>query len=170
MPTENERKWVLTIESERKIKRRPDCVIHIRQGYLILSKGMSLRVREEQQNGKTRYKFCYKQKVNGRVIEIEKKIDKRDFDDLWKIALNKLDKIRYVIGEWEVDYFYDHDNIYFAMAEIEMPEGETEPKKIPKFINDNLLYAVPVGDDNYSSKRISCVKHAKKIYLELANK
>lgn len=172
MPTENERKFVLSIDSQDEIRTKSDATIFMKQGYLAFTKGLSLRVRmEEPLGGKAKFKSCFKQKVNGRVIEIEKKIDRRDFDDLWSIAMNRLEKVRYVLefssGVWEVDYFKDHGEIYFALAEHEMPEGQLEPNKIPSIIKRHLLYEVPADDDNYSSKRLACLKHAKKLYREL---
>ena len=51
-----------------------------------------------------------------------------------------------------------------------MPEGQKEPDEIPQFILNNLIYSVPhESDDDFSTKRLACIKHAKKIYKELLN-
>lgn len=174
MPTENERKFVLTLECENEISELEGDVYLLRQGYLAFSKGMSLRVRSAEpisKKGKKKYRLCYKQKVNGRVIEIEKKIDARDFDDLWSVSLSKLEKERHVISFnkaiWEVDFFKtaQHET-YFALAEHEMPEGQLAPSIIPSIIRENLLHIVPLDDDGYSSKRLACVRHARKTYKQ----
>ena len=182
MPTENERKYVLNIECEKHLenncKKIDKFLLH--QGYLAFSKGMTLRLRSCQQIinnnlvGEIKRKLCYKQKVNDRVIEIEKKIDKRDFDDLWTTCLNKVQTYRYSFyldkNLWEIDFFKNHHNeTYFAMAECEMSEDYIEPEFIPEFIEKNILYFVPIDSDDYSTKRLACFSHAKKIYKKLIN-
>jgi CYTH domain-containing protein len=173
MPTENELKYLLQADSENKF-RKSTClsgIRHIRQGYLGFSKGMSLRIRETNDE---RYELTFKQKVNNRVVEIEKKINARDFEDLWSVSVNRLEKIRYdmrfldknsQVHMWEVDAFKDHDhNTYMMLAEHEMPEGVEEPNYIPSLIRETLVYAVPRIDDRFASKKIADVKYAKKLY------
>lgn len=173
MPTENERKYVLCLDSEEQISKIKSDIYLLKQGYLAFAKGMSLRIRHSQSlRGKEKYRLCYKQKVCGRVIEIEKKIDERDFKDLWSISLSQLEKVRHIINcdgaTWEIDFFKTHNSAtYFAMAECEMPEGQTVPKIIPKFIQKNLIYSVPPDCDQFSSKRLASVRHAKKLYKDL---
>jgi len=108
------------------------------------------------------------------VVEIEKKISERDFNDLWVQCLNRLEKTRYLVtadssGDiWEVDFFRDYNNsIYFALAELEMPEGQLEPNFIPDFIQKNLIYEVDLTDSRFSSKLLADVRYAKDIYLKL---
>jgi len=176
MPTENERKFVLDIASyvEKDFLKHSDSIRHIRQGYLFFSKGASLRVREtiEEEKSGVKHEICIKQRAGSRVIEIEKKLDNRDFHDLWDISLNRLEKIRYNCvwkGQlWEVDFFKNHEQQnYFAMAEHEMPEGQISPDFIPARIKEHLIFEVPLDDDRFSSKRIACVNHAKKLYESL---
>ena len=182
MPTENERKYVLSLESEQEFEfcQFKFCKLLLHQGYLAFAKGMTLRLRSSQEiikgvaEGELKRKLCYKQKVNNRVIEIEKKIDKRDFEDLWTTCLNKVQKYRYSINLnknlWEIDFFKNHHNeTYFAMAECEMPEGQVEPQFIPDIIQKHMLYSVPLDSDEYSTKRLACITHAKKIYKKLNN-
>jgi CYTH domain-containing protein len=176
MPTENEVKFVLNLCKEKEFKEIAQDKVLIRQGYLLSSKGIALRCRESI-NHKTEYYFTFKLTSNkGRSIEIEKKIDQRDFNDLWESALNKLEKIRYYIQDsekqlWEVDFFKDHNKEnYFCMAELEMPEGQLKPKFIPKFIEKNLLYEVELKDNRFSSKMIADIKYAIELYQQLRNK
>ena len=168
MPTENERKFVLDLDSLNQFKEISEGYSDIIQGYLVMSKGMSLRVRQAITENKIRRTMTFKQKAKGRVIEIEKKINHDDFEDLWFTALNKLEKIRFFKAHenylWEIDFFRDHDNnFYFAQAEVELPENEIMPATIPEFIKTNLLYKVPRFDDKFSSKRLADPKHAKRL-------
>ncbi len=157
MPTENEVKFLLQTNSEEKFKRRAVSIRPMRQGYLGFSKGMSLRIRETGSNplksavrNDPRYELTFKQKVNNRVVEIEKRINLRDFEDLWSVSVNRLDKIRYdmdfmdheggTVYRWEVDAFKDHDyNTYIVIAEHEMPEGVITPAFIPPPIKESLI-------------------------------
>ena len=181
MPTENEIKYVMYLDSEKEIENSHKFdKFFLHQGYLAFSKGMTLRLRSCQKmiknnfQGEIKRKLCYKQKVNNRVVEIEKKIDKRDFDDLWINCLNKVQKYRYSIKInkylWEIDFFKNHHNeTYFAMAECEMPENHIEPEFIPDIISKHILYVVPKDSDDYSTKRLACNSHAKKVYKKLIN-
>lgn len=183
MPTENELKYVLRLDCEADLassnfKYKKYLLF---QGYLAFAKGMTLRLRSSQEMkfqktiGQSKKKLCYKQKVNDRVIEIEKKLDPRDFSDLWDSTLNRVEKQRYVVNFdesiWEIDFFkHHHDETYFVLAEHEMPEDQKQPNHIPEFILNNLIYAVPSDkDDDFSTKRLACVRHAKKTYKELIN-
>lgn len=187
MPTENEVKFVMDVDSESKIydaHGARDTVHLLKQGYLAFAKGMTLRVRSAQRIellpsgevrtfGKIKRKLCFKQKVNERVIEIEKKIDTRDFEELWNICLNRIEKHRHTLhfgkAKWEVDFFkYHHEQTYFALAEFEMPEGQSEPKYIPAIIERYLLYSVPRHQDyEFSTKKLACVKHARDLYKQI---
>lgn len=154
---------------ENEIKNAACRERHIRQGYLSFSKGMSLRIRDT--NFKN-YELTYKQKVGKRVIEIETDIEKKDFEDLWEISVNRLEKIRYDIkikkNLWEVDAFKDHNHeTYILVAEHEMPEGMLKPKKIPEIILKSLLYSVDRNDDRFASKKLADVKYSKKLYNKI---
>lgn len=166
----------MNLRCEDTIKEKAKNSLRIRQGYLSFSKGTSLRIRET--DGK-RHEMTYKQKVNDRVVEIETKISQRDFNDLWSVAANKLDKIRYNVMTtiksgtycWEVDFFKDHhDHNYIAVAEHEMPEGQLEVSYIPKIIKRNLVFPVPRSDDRFASKRLANVKYAKDLYNSIKPK
>jgi CYTH domain-containing protein len=178
MPTENELKYVLRIDCEKEVAKKSRSDLFIHQGYLAFTKGMSVRVRQSiDHHTKPQYKLCFKQKVNNRVVEIEKKIDRRDYDDLWANAVNRLEKVRYNLWHeegdeeylWEVDFFKHDHKTYFAVAEHEMPEGQTAPDYIPSIIKENLLFAVPFIDDRFASKRLADIKYASTLYQDLLN-
>lgn len=185
MPTENERKIVITSVCESQISELSKRHYLIHQGYLIVSRGTSLRLRKTQSGkvasndlsfqcyGDIRHNLTFKSAVNGgsRVVEIEKKIDNRDFNDLWPQCLNKLIKHRFLVKNndeiWEIDFFKDHyDKTYFALAEIELPEGKKEPKSVPDFIKSNLLYKVPLTDSRFSSKLLADIRYATTLLKE----
>lgn len=143
----------------------------IQQGYLLASKGMSLRLRNSlDKKMEQKYYLTYKSSTpSGRVVEIEKKIDKRDFEDLWPQCMNKLNKVRYEVALWdeiwEIDFFKDHnDKNYFVMAEIELPEDKIMPKLIPEIIRKNLIYKVGLNDCRFASKLLGDVRYAKDLY------
>lgn len=167
-------KYLLRLDCEPLIEDVADKARYIRQGYLSFSKGMSLRIRETKQQSKTVHELTFKQKVQSRVIEVEKKLDSRDFNELWDTTANRLEKIRYdlINGDykWEIDCFKDHNHeTYIIVAECELPEGVEKPTKIPKIIEKNLLYAVPREDDRFASKKIADVKFAQNLYQEYSS-
>lgn len=176
MPTENERKWVLYMECEEQINKLAEEKWRIHQGYLMVGKGTSLRIRKQSDrlNKKLIYTMTFKSTVaTGRVVEIEKRLDERDFNDLWPMSFNKVEKIRCVIYDknhemWEIDFFKDHNQqTYFAMAEFEMPEGKKEPDSLPPFIKNNLLHEVALTDCRYASKLLGDVRYALDLYSSL---
>jgi CYTH domain-containing protein len=148
-------------------------VYNICQGYLIATRGITVRVRSlSDARCPDQFYFTLKVSTNGRVVEIENPIDRRDFNDLWDICLNKLEKTRYKLNGkykgWEIDFFRDHDNqTYFVMAECEMPEGQVRPVEVPQQIKDALLYEVPLNDVRFSSKLLSDVRYAKRLLNEI---
>lgn len=173
MPTENERKYVLKLAlNPITFSDRVRTAYEIQQGYLMASKGMSLRLRssmETDMDMSKRFFMTYKCSTNGRVVEIEKKIDRRDFDDLWPQCMNKLIKMRYEYAHqqlvWEIDFFADHNgHNYFVMAEIELPEGVVQPPSLPRIISDNLVFEVPLTDCRFASKLLGDVRYAKELY------
>lgn len=166
MPTENELKYVLNLDTEEKFQNLAESKVLILQGYLFFSKGTSLRCRKV----KNKHYLTLKSTVNGRVVEIESQIDERDFNDLWTQCMNKLEKIRYIVPDkqnqiWEIDFFKDHNGInYFALAEFEMPEGQLAPGFMPRFIRENLLFEVPLTDCRFASKLLADIRYASDLY------
>ena len=143
---------------------------HIKQGYLAFSKGMTTRIRCITTLKKERWYLTFKQKINNRVIEIEKKIDSRDGHDLWDVCVGKLKKNRYAIDNkgimWEVDFF-KKENLYFILAEVELEEGAPRPKKLPNFLKDHILYEVPLTDNRFSNTNLGDIDFATNLYNEL---
>lgn len=173
LPTENEKKYVLNLDTEDNFRKIAHHKSKIYQGYLFATKGMSLRCRKTE-NKKTSFCLTLKSTVSGRCVEIENSIEERDFNDLWTQCMNKLEKIRYYVYNkddlWEVDFFKDHnrDN-YFCLAEFEMDEGMLCPKIVPEFIKNELIYEVELTDCRFSSKMLADIRYAKNIYADLKN-
>jgi CYTH domain-containing protein len=145
---------------------------------LIATRGITVRVRKlipRYGIANQEYFFTLKVNVGGRVVEIENKLDKRDFGDLWNISLNKLEKLRYLVKNgkltWELDFFKDYrGETYMAVAEIELPEGQLEPDNLPDFIRTNLLYKVPLTDNRFSNKLMGDARYAADLLNEILKK
>lgn len=173
MPTENERRFVLRIDCEDQIIAEGGTPVSIKQGYLLAARGITVRVRQAKPNGKpANYLFTLKANANDRVVELEYDISRRDFQDLWDVSLNKLEKVRYKLNHkskgWVVDFFRDYDNhTYFAMAECEMPEGQKTPDYFPPEVIKNLLFEVPATDARFSSKMLADVRFARRLLEEI---
>lgn len=180
MPTENELKYVLNLDSENFFKTICHKAKNISQFYINnILRIRSLGIIGDLNNINTvleeNYELTIKQSLEDRVLEINVNLDKRDFEDLinkYKDECKFLNKTRYYVRNneeiWEIDFFKDKKGlVYFAMAEIEMGEGQLSPLEIPNFIKDNLLYPVAQGDNRFSSFNICNIEKAKELYNKL---
>ena len=126
-------------------------------------------------NGRTSYIFSYKRPVDDQMVEIETEIAPIDFERLWKIRRETLQKARYSWNEgrfhWDVDFFKADDNrTYFTQAEVEMPEDQTEPPPLPSSLARYLLATAPAGDPRVASKRLADQAHAEKLLADIKSK
>lgn len=175
MPIENERKYVLDDEDglEAELAATPSVSRNfLRQAYL---DAPGLRIRSIEADGKTSHVFTYKRTVDGQVVEIETALSAADFARLWTQRNETLQKVRYAWNEgrfhWDVDFFKrDDGSTYFAMAEVEMPEEETEPPPLPAELARRLLGAAPVGDPRFTSKRLADQEHAERLLADIRRK
>lgn len=122
----------------------------------------------------------------GRVIEITSDISERDFIDFWQKTKGTVLKCRYLIQSqtakdhkdengkpwqevWEVDFFSKpRTGLYFALAEVELPEGVMEPLfSTPELLRQNTVFRVPVGDSRFTNSRLGNVKYASRLYESL---
>jgi CYTH domain-containing protein len=105
--------------------------------------------------------FTYKLHTPDGLVEIETELSQADFDRLFPIARNQIEKTRISVPEgdlmWEVDFFHDsyNNNLYLVMAEVELPEGVEAPATLPAYITDNLLYAVERSDRRFDNANLS---------------
>jgi hypothetical protein len=176
MPIENERKFVLHDPDggvERALAAMPDAVrMVLRQAYLESS---GVRIREITDAEGRRALFTFKRTVEDGVVEIETPISAEDFARLWRLRRETLVKVRYHLAAdpcgWDIDFFKDGESdsapTYFAMAEVEMPEGWQTPPAPPAVIAGHVLHVVANGDERYTSKRVSDVTHARGLMSEL---
>ncbi len=158
MPTENERKYVLTApEAVLALWPRPDWD-EVRQGYL----PGDARIRRRTSAGRRSDTFTYKLAAGGRLIEVETALDARDFDDLWALTDRRIHKLRRTATDahgllWDIDVFLDGDGLpYLAMAECEMPEGMTAPPAVLPELADQVRFLVPPERQaEFSNTRLS---------------
>lgn len=173
MPIENERKYVLRLETpEKEFGKIADFVEDIEQIYLMYGKKQSVRIRKSllfrpDKYVEFKYKMTFKQDVGRKTVEIETPISPEDYDMLGKQSLLKFRKWRYRVDEWEVDFFKLKDKVYFVQAEIEMPEDQKKPETIHPLIQENLIHAVKRGDGRFSSKKLGDAKYAQRLMNSL---
>ncbi len=175
MPIENERKFVLEDDGtlERTLATRPGVTRnHLRQAYLDAS---GLRIRSIESAGKTRYIFGYKRPVDDQMVEIETEIAPIDFERLWKLRRETLQKARYSWDEgrfhWDVDFFKTDDGLtYFALAEVEMAETDTVPPPPPAVLAPHVLLLAPRSDPRFTSKRLADRGHAERLLADVRAK
>jgi CYTH domain-containing protein len=168
MATEHEYKWLLDLHradrcvinwvrhNEGSLK-----VINIQQGYL----SNSLRLRSYSGT----YEMTLKRKVPNRVIEITTELGRRDFDDLWELCNPILRKIRFIPAgnppdqDWVLDMFLNGDEVYAAIAEVELEEGAPRPTP-PEWLRKAMVYEVPLHDERFSSRSLADVEFARGLY------
>ena len=176
MPIENERKFVLDDIGgalEARLAAGPGVTrTFLRQAYLDAS---GLRIRAIEGAAGTRHIFSLKRLVDGQMVEIETDIAKVDFDRLWKIRCETLQKVRYSWPDgpfhWDVDFFKTEDGkTYFALAEVEMPEDAKTPPPPPANLAPHVLLLAPLGDPGFTSKRLSDQNHAERLLAEILQK
>ena len=175
MPIENERKFVLDEDGglEAGLAKTPGVARNfLRQAYLDSS---GVRIRSIEADGKIDHVFTYKRTIEGQVVEIETALSAIDFKRLWTQRRETLQKVRYSWNEghfhWDVDFFKrDDGSTYFAMAEVEMPEEDTEPPPLPAHLSAHLLGVAPAGDQRFTSKRLADQAHATALLADISRK
>lgn len=167
MPIENEKKYIMNFHCESIVSNNSTKKTNIEQGYLVRKDGLTVRIRKSTDKYDTHYCFTLKQRVDNKIVEIENEISKKDFNLLATKASAWVQKDRYYLdGNWVVDFFRNKE-LYFVMAEIEMPEDVEEPDFIHPIVAQNLIYAVKKEDSRFSSKKLSDMEYAKKLLKEV---
>lgn len=161
MPIENERKLVLrdpdgALERALAAACPPWTRRAIRQAYL---DAPGLRIRRFESAEGIEYIFSFKRPVNGDMVEIETAMSAVDFERLWTLRRETLEKVRFHLGAgdcgWDVDFFKTDDVTYFALAEVEMPEGRIDPPPPPAILAPAIVLLVPRGDERFASKKLA---------------
>ena len=166
MPVENERKYVLspTFQSDGlKGWARVD----ISQAYL----NDGPRIRKFGAD----YLFTYKKWAPHakELVEIETTISRDDFELLWPMRVQSVQKIRYIKetadGEWVVDFLRGpDDNVYFVLAEVELARFKAVPDEIPDEIRDHIVYAVAAEDNRFTNKKLSDPNYAATLLAQVS--
>jgi CYTH domain-containing protein len=172
VPIENERKYVLR-DHESAYHDLINGVSYwglgkkLIQGYL--PGDARIRMQYMEQNPGTAGVFTYKIMTPEGLVEIETMIDKADFDRLWPLTRDRLRKNRFTIFReglrWDVDFFQDEQNqIYFALAECEMPEGMIEPSEILPPLRPYIAYVVPLErQTEFTNVRLANPEYARNL-------
>ena len=159
MPTENERKYVLSDPAAVQALWAPEDWSEVRQGYL----PGDCRIRRQTRDSVAADTFTCKIAAAGRLIEIETALaDPRDFDDLWPLTDRRIHKLRRSETDrhglhWDIDLLLDADGAcYFAMAECEMPEAMDAPPEVLPALAPVIAYAVPrTRQDEFLNSRLA---------------
>jgi CYTH domain-containing protein len=159
MPVEFELKYILDVEPETYKRQLEDLkvkeIIDIQQGYM--TKEARMRHCVFLSKNEEVFIFSFKKRIQNYHLEIETPISREDFEMGWNSIDKKLSKVRYKIKDdgniWEIDFFYENDinNVYFVMAEIELPLESPVPSSIPDFISDNLLFVPDENDHRFKN-------------------
>lgn len=145
---------------------------YLRQAYLDSS---GLRIRSIESDGTIRHIFSYKRAVDDQMVEIETEIAAVDFERLWTIRRETLQKARYAWADgrchWDVDFFKTDDGAtYFALAEVEMPEKDTVPPPPAAILAPHVLLLAPRNDPRFTSKRLADRGHAERLLADVRRK
>jgi CYTH domain-containing protein len=169
MPIENERKYVLRLDTpEKAFSDVADTVEDIEQMYLMFGKRQSVRIRKTLIFYPNKYcewksSFTFKQDIGKKTVEVETPLSREDYDLLKREAILKFRKWRYRIGDWEVDFFKSGDKTYFVQAEIELSENKRKPDELHPLVQENLIHVVKRGDGRFSSKKLGDAKYARRL-------
>jgi hypothetical protein len=146
MPVENEIPWVLDDPDatlENHMSASPDWQgFDVVQGYA--SKNARVRRFTPLDGGEPKHEFSYKQKVDGRQIEVEVPMSASDFATLLGTCSLVMNKRRFKreIGAvtWDVDFCKDRSGrTYFVRAEAEMPEGTADCGRMPACVAEHVI-------------------------------
>lgn len=142
-----------------------------------LTKKKSIRLRKKTEEGQTSYIMAYKQYVLDEIAPVEvqdKDFSKDRFTLLYPHCINPIKKIRrkkYIENnKWCVDSLFDRtpeQNIYFNLAEVEMPRGIEKPCFTPPEIITNTIFEVPREDLRFQNRQLSDINHAAALYNEI---
>lgn len=159
---ENELKYVLDLSVFSNMHRYP----HIFKNFRLLTQGYHKsggRFREEvSEDGIGFRTFNYKVPLpDGQLEEFEQEISKDSFDRCIALCDNKLIKTRYTTSLndlylWDIDFFQTEiGDVYFIMAECEMPPSVKKPEYMLSIVEDYCIYEVPRFNSEFTSKSLA---------------
>ncbi len=166
MPVENERKYVLS-PAFRSDGLKGWARFDILQAYL--DDGPRIRKFGDD------YLFTYKKWAPHvkELVEIETAISREDFELLWPMRVEAVQKTRYIKetddGEWVVDFLRDDEgDVYFVLAEVELSRFQALPDEIPEEIRAHILYAVAAEDNRFTNKKLSDQDYAESLLAKVS--
>ena len=72
-------------------------------------------------------------------------------------------------GDWVVDFLRDGSGeLYFVLAEVELPRGVTAPSSIAEEIAPHVLHVVERSDSRFTNKRLTDIVYASALYDEIS--
>lgn len=176
MAIENELKYVLYVDEafEKQLKAlsgEPYEQQHIAQDYI----NLDTRIRHFTSDCQSEhYIFSFKKRLkNGESFELEKPISKEEYEMLLPMSVTSLvkDRIKIQDGDmhWDIDLYKNAltGKTYFALAEVEMPEGQLHPDRILPLLRKNIILKVDRDDKRFTARKLADEKYAKKAIKEL---
>lgn len=131
MPLEIERKFLLKPEAANVITAQALFKKTYRQGYLVISKEVELRVSTDGREGEITVKGIGDGLTRP---EFEMVVSHAVAEHLLTLCLGSVHKSRYVWCGWEFDVYY-HPHTSLVLAEIELPH-EDFPYEFPEWIKN----------------------------------
>lgn len=174
---ENERKLLLNCDDPgmllRSLKKIEGAqTSDITQGYLSGSARIRHVVDHNQSVGE-KHLFTYKTKVSGATVEIETEISVHDYHKLFLVVKPIIHKTRIKFRldpyTWDIDFFKTpkSGNIYLVMAEVEMPEFETEVPPVLEHLAPYSLKWIESSDKRFNNRNLANVKKVTRLFKEL---
>jgi CYTH domain-containing protein len=173
MAIENERKLLLNVHNAldliQELRKNNFKFYDITQGYLTGAGRIRHVVphKPTDVDAETHW-FTYKTKVLGSTVEIECPISTHDYQKLFLTVKPWLLKTRTKIHQgsynWDIDFFRTakQGNIYLVMAEVEMPEFETDTPDILDILKPFAVKWIENGDKRFNNKNLSNPKQVMK--------
>lgn len=141
------------------LEKNAKSVLTIKQNYIHISATEEIRVRRTTSLKKpAKYVMTHKKDVLGLSRHLEREeteteISSEVFNSLSRASIGTIDKTRYVLASWEVDFFAD--GLVLAEHETDHPTAEVE---LPFWLKDTDWVEV-THDPMYRNQSIALGKH-----------
>lgn len=104
------------------------------------------------------------------VIEVETPISPDDFEALRLTCSHTVNKTRYFVGRWEIDFLRDANGVvYCVLAEYELADGEPDSAvgELPPVLAGKELGRAAPGKSKWTNKAFSDPAAAAAVYRSL---
>lgn len=185
MGIENERKLLLNVNHSQELwhtlkQHKVELGVQfmdITQGYLSGSARVRHVVPHDVPVGSPResHIFTYKTKVMGSTVELEHDLDPHDYHKLMLITKPVILKTRAKISQgdltWDIDFFKmpKSGSVYFLMAEVEMPEFQTDLPDVLGVLRPHMIRWVDAGDKRFNNKNLVNLNKVKKLLKDVSH-